>query len=246
MKKTLLVPTLIASLAHAAATPEAAIEQLIQHMLDGNGEKAAALTHIAPELLAEGVDEAAFKAQLAQCYANTVHHMARDSGQTFAHVRPETAADGNHARLFVTMHEKNGGTSEMPPMDAVKNGNRWQIAFVGDILRTACPDLDVGDPRAVLQRYLDAWQRSDVDAAFALIHIDKPSFTDLTPDFLAEQRQEFAAFYALNASRKLRLADGTPKIRGAEAVIVVINETSGEEDVIALQKTARGWRLRYW
>lgn len=246
MKKSLFILALASITVHAADTPEAALEQLLQHILDGNGAQATALTHIAPELRAEGVDEAAIQAQLTQCYSGNAHQTARNSGHRLAAVRAEHNADHTQARLFATIRDKDGDTFDPAPLNAVKTAQNWQIDFVEQIL-SLCPDIQVGDPRAVAQRYLDAWQRGDVDAAFALTRIDEPYFTDLTPiEYLAETRKEFADFYQKHASRTLRLGDAAATINNDKAEIAVLNEKDGTQDSIHLQKTARGWRIIYW
>ena len=125
----------------------------------------------------------------------------------------------------------------------MKTAQNWQIDFVEQIL-SLCPDIQVGDPRAVAQRYLDAWQRGDVDAAFALTHLDEPIFTGMpSVEYLAEKRKEFVDFYQKHASRTLRLGDAAATINNDKAKIAVLNETDGTQDSIHLQKTARGWRI---
>lgn len=241
MKKTLLTLALTGIAAHAADTPEAAVEQLLQHILDGNGAQAATLTYIAPELNAEGIDSAAIQAQLTQCYNGNARQSALDSGRRLAAARAERNADGSQAQLFATIRDKDGNTFEPEPLTAIHSAQGWQIDFV-DAMLGPCPELNVGDPRDVLQRYLDAWQRGDEDAAFALTHITAPA----PESHRAEKSEKFSEFYRTHAQRKLRIKDAHVATDSPSAYFTVIDEHTGKEDIISLRKTAHGWRLENW
>lgn len=243
MKKTLFTLLLTTLTTHAADTPEAATQALIQHLFDGQSAQAVALTHISPELLAEGIDENLLKQQLQTCYDQVGKDM-RESGFTLARVEV-LENDGNAAQLKMVL-QKAGDESEQPPMQAFKSAQSWQIDMLGE-LAYSCENIDFGDPLAVLARYIDAWQRDDGDAAFALIDIGEPYFTHLTPaEYHAKSREDFSQYYRAHPHRKLRILEQPIDRTQNKVRIQVMDDHTSREDTIILRKTSHGWRLDQW
>ena len=248
MKKILLASLLLSIAAHSADSPQAAMTEYIDSLFAGDTARSMALTYIPPELLAAGVEENTLKQSLSACYNGDITQATaemKSAGATLTQVNLVESSD-TLAYVQAVLTDKDGNEQELPTLAVYPGASGWQVDIIGELLR-GCEAIAIGDPRDVVARYLDAWARDDGEAAFALIEIPPPYFTDSTPsEMLTETRAKFGEFYRDHANRRWRLADKPAKIEHYHAYVEVIDEDSQETSPLTLTKTSRGWRLEDW
>ena len=249
MKKVLFAGLLLSVVAHSADSPQAAMREYMDSLFAGDTARSMALTYIPPELLGEGVEEHALKQALRACYAHEIAQATADMKATGATLTQVNLRERGATLAYVQgiLSHTDGSTEELPTLAVYAGASGWQVDILGELL-TVCEAIDIGDPRDVVTRYLDAWARDDRDAAFALIKLPDPYYlTDLSPaEQLAQTRATFSDFFRDHGEREWRVINKPATLTEDQAAVDVISDYGGQKNTFILLKTSHGWRLRNW